>query len=357
MNDEETVALIAGGHSFGKAHGAHNPDDCVDVEPAGAAVEAQGTGWHNKCGTGHGADTVTSGLEGAWTSKPAEFTHDYMANLYGHDWEQTQSPGGATQWKPKDGAGEGVIPDAHDPSKSHAPMMFTTDLSMRQDSAYGVISKRFHENPEEFERAFAEAWFKLTHRDLGPSSRYIGPEVPAESFIWQDPVPAVDHPLVGDEHIAELKTKIQASGLTAPQLVRTAWASASTFRNSDMRGGANGAPIRFDAVQGWAIHDSEEINQVLGTLEGIRNDFASAANGVKISIADLLILAGASAIEQAGADSVPFAAGRTDASEDQTDPTSFAYLEPSADGFRNYHTGAALHRPADALIERQTCSG
>ena len=358
MNEEETVALIAGGHSFGKAHGAHNPDDCVDVEPAAEDVEAQGTGWHNKCGTGHGADTVTSGLEGAWTSEPAKWTHQYMANLYGHEWEKTESPAGATQWKPKNDGGAGVIPDAHDPEKSHAPMMFTTDLTMREDSGYGAISKRFHENPEEFERAFAEAWFKLTHRDLGPRSRYLGPEIPAESFIWQDPLPSADHPSVTDAQVAELKASVLASGLSTSELIRTAWASASTFRNSDMRGGANGARIRFDAVQSWAIHDSDEIEKVLTALDEIRADFnKTASDGVQISTADLVILAGAAALEQAGAESVPFAAGRTDASEEQTDPDSFGYLELSADGFRNYHSGAARLRSSDALIERADLLG
>jgi catalase-peroxidase len=358
MNDEETVALIAGGHTFGKAHGAHNPDDCVDVEPAGEDVEAQGTGWHNKCGTGHGADTVTSGLEGAWTSEPAKWTHQYMANLYGHEWEKTESPAGATQWKPKNDGGAGVIPDAHDPEKSHAPMMFTTDLTMREDSGYGAISKRFHENPEEFERAFAEAWFKLTHRDLGPRSRYLGPEIPAESFIWQDPLPSAEHPSVNDAQVTELKASVLASGLSTSELIRTAWASASTFRNSDMRGGANGARIRFDSVQSWDIHDSDEIEKVLAALDGIRADFnEAAADGVQISTADLVILAGAAALEQAGAVSVPFAAGRTDASEEQTDPDSFGYLELSADGFRNYHSGAARLRSSDALIERADLLG
>ena len=359
MNDEETVALIAGGHTLGKAHGAHNPADCVDVEPAGAAVEAQGTGWHNKCGTGHGADTVTSGLEGAWTSTPAQWNNQYLANLHGFDWEQSQSPAGATQWVPTEGGGEGMVPDAHDESKSHAPIMFTTDLSLRQDNNYGEISKRFMENPEEFNQAFAEAWFKLTHRDLGPRSRYLGPEIPEEVFTWQDPIPEVSHAAIDAADIAALKAQIQESDLGVSELVRAAWASASTYRSSDMRGGANGGRLRLDPQNTWEVNNAEELGRVLGVLEGIQTSFNEGSGDKQVSMADLIVLAGAAAIEKAGAGegAVSFSAGRADATAEHTDVTSFGYLEPSADGFRNYYSDRAYKRPSDALIDKAALLG
>ena len=352
MNDEETVALIAGGHTLGKAHGAHDPGKCVGVEPAAEGVEAQGTGWHNTCGSGAGADTVTSGLEGAWTSTPVSWSPQYLTNLHNFDWEQTQSPAGATQWKPTSGGGEGTVPDAHDSEKRHAPIMFTTDLSMREDPAYGAISKRFMENPAEFDQAFAEAWFKLTHRDMGPHARYIGPEVPEEVFSWQSPVPAVDHPLITASDAAILKSKIMASGLSVSALVRVAWASASTYRDTDMRGGANGARIRLAPQRGWSVNDPAEVSTVLSALEEIQSAFNTGTK--KVSLADLVVLGGAAAIEQA-ADSqavVAFSPGRTDASVEQTDAASIAYLEPKADGFRNHYTDDALRRPSDALIDK-----
>jgi len=357
MNDEETVALIAGGHTFGKAHGAHAPKDCVDVEPAAAGVERQGTGWYNKCGTGNGADTVTSGLEGAWTSAPVTWTNQYFANLHNFDWEKTKSPAGATQWKPKNGGGEGVIPDAHDASKRHAPMMFTTDLSLKEDRAYAAISKRFMENQSAFEEAFAKAWFKLTHRDLGPRTRYLGPEVPGQVFVWQDPLPALDHPIINDVDATRLKSEILASGLSVSELVRVAWASASTFRGTDMRGGANGARLRLAPQVGWEVNNPTEVAKVVKLLEGIQASFN--AKGKTVSLADLLVLGGAAAIEKAAEQGVkvPFVAGRVDATADQTDPISFAFLEPKADGFRNYYTDAALRRPAAELIEKADLLG
>jgi len=359
MNDEETVALIAGGHTFGKAHGAYSPKDCVDVEPAAAGVERQGTGWINKCGTGKGADTVTSGLEGAWTSAPAQWTNQYLANLHNFDWEKTKSPAGATQWKPKSGGGEGLVPDAHDAAKRHAPMMFTTDLSLKEDPAYAAISKRFMENQPEFERAFGEAWFKLTHRDLGPRARYLGPEVPAQVFTWQDPLPAADYAAINDADATRLKSDILASGLTVSELVRVAWASASTYRGTDMRGGANGARIRLAPQASWAVNDPAEVTKVVTALEGIQAAFNGAGKGKAVSVADLLVLGGAAAIEKAAGQGakVPFAAGRVDATADQTDPVSFAFLEPKADGFRNYYTDAALRRPAAELVEKADLLG
>ena len=360
MNDEETVALIAGGHTFGKAHGAHNPKDCVDVEPAAAGVERQGTGWISKCGTGKGADTVTSGLEGAWSAAPAQWTNQYLANLHNFEWEKTKSPAGATQWKPKNGGGEGLVPDAHDASKRHAPIMFTTDLSLKEDPAYAAISKRFMENQPEFERAFAEAWFKLTHRDLGPRARYLGPEVPEQLFMWQDPLPALDHAVITDADAARLKSDILASGLTVSELVRIAWASASTYRGTDMRGGANGARIRLAPQASWAVNDPAEVAKVVKALEGIQASFnGGAGQGKAVSVADLLMLGGSAAIEKAAGQGakVPFVAGRVDATADQTDPVSFAFLEPKADGFRNYYTDAALRRPAAELIEKADLLG
>ena len=360
MNDEETVALIAGGHTFGKAHGAHAPKDCVGVEPAAAGLESQGTGWHNKCGTGSGADTVTSGLEGAWTSAPVTWTNQYLTNLNTLDWEKTKSPAGATQWKPKAGAADGTVPDAHDASKRHAPMMFTTDLALKEDPAYAAISKRFMENQPEFEQAFAQAWFKLTHRDLGPRTRYLGPEVPDQLFTWQDPLPKLDHAAIDGADAARLKAEVLASGLSVSELVRVAWASASTFRGTDMRGGANGARLRLAPQVGWEVNDPAEVAKVVLELERIQTAFNSAAGkGKAVSLADLLVLGGAAAIEQAAGQGakVPFVAGRVDATVDQTDPVSFAFLEPKADGFRNYYTDAALRRPAGELVEKADLLG
>ena len=358
MNDEETVALIAGGHTFGKAHGARAPGDCVGAEPAAQGVASQGLGWMNSCGKGNAEDTVTSGLEGAWTAAPNQWTHQYLGNLMAFDWEKTKSPAGATQWKPTSPDADGVVPDAHVEGKRHAPMMFTTDLSLKEDERYREISLRFQQNPEQFERAFAEAWFKLTHRDMGPSSRYLGSEAPDAVFVWQDPIPDVDHPLVEAADIAALKSQVLASGLTVPQLVRTAWASASTYRDTDMRGGANGARLRLSPQKDWAANDPAELDSVLTTLEGVQAAFnASATGGKRISLADLIVLGGAAAIEEAaraaGTDiSVPFTPGRMDASQDQTDPTAFGYLEPEADGFRNYQGPDAQRSPADGLIEK-----
>jgi catalase-peroxidase len=349
MNDEETVALIAGGHTFGKAHGAADPGKYVGAEPEGAGIEEQGFGWSNNFGSGAGAHAITSGLEGAWTTNPVKWDNNYFENLLGHEWELTKSPAGAQQWAPKNGAAAGTVPDAHDRSKKHAPIMFTTDLALKLDPAYAKISKHFHEHPDEFADAFAKAWFKLTHRDMGPVSRYLGPLVPAEHQLWQDPVPAVNHELIGEQDIAALKAKILASGLSVSQLVTTAWASASTFRGSDKRGGANGARIRLAPQKDWEVNQPAELAKVLGTLEGIQKGF-----GKKVSLADLIVLGGCAAIEAAAghAVKVPFTPGRTDASQEQTDVHSFAVLEPIADGFRNYlrkgHEGFA----ADLLLDR-----
>ena len=355
MNDEETAALIAGGHSFGKTHGAHKPADCVGADPEAASLEEQGLGWKNKCGTGKGVDAVTSGLEGAWTASPAQFTHTFLTNLYGFEWELTESPAGAKQWTPKDGKGANLVPDAHDPNKRHAPMMLTTDLALREDPKYREITQRWLENPKEFEVAFAKAWFKLTHRDMGPRSRYLGSWLPDEQFTWQDPVPAVDHKLIGAADIARLKTAILSSGLTIPELVRTAWASAVTFRKTDMRGGANGARIRLAPQKDWAVNNPQELAKVLEQLEAIRGKFNSGAT--KVSLADLVVLGGAAAIEKAAASGgykvvVPFVPGRTDTSQEMTDVESFALLEPEADGFRNYLTAGYPRPPAEALVER-----
>ena len=358
MNDEETVALIAGGHTFGKTHGAGDPVKYVGREPAAAGIEEQGLGWKNKLGTGSGDDTITSGLEGAWTTTPTKWSNNFFENLFGFEWELSKSPAGAHQWKPKNGAGAGTVPDPHDPSKSHAPFMLTTDLSLREDPIYGPISKRFYENPEEFADAFARAWFKLTHRDMGPRSRYLGPEVPDEDLIWQDPVPAVTHELVDDKDIAALKARILASGLTVPQLVSTAWASASTFRGSDKRGGANGARIRLAPQKDWAVNNPPRLAKVLAALEGIQKEFNDAQTGGKrISLADLIVLAGCAGVEQAaknaGSDiTVPFTPGRADASQEETDIESFTYLEPEADGFRNYLKGRYTVKPEEMLVDR-----
>lgn len=338
MNDYETVALIAGGHTFGKTHGAGDASK-VGREPAAAPIEAMSMGWMNPHGTGKGGDTITSGLEGAWTTTPTQWSNNYFENLFGYEWELTKSPAGAQQWRPKGGAGAGLVPDAHDPNKSHAPFMLTTDIALREDPAYEKISRHFFENPEEFADAFARAWFKLMHRDMGPKCCYLGPEVPAEDLIWQDPVPAVDHDLINDHDVAELKKRVLASGLSVSQLVSTAWASASTFRGSDRRGGANGARIRLAPQNDWAVNNPTQLNEVLGVLEGVQKEFN--ASGKTVSLADLIVLAGCAGIEQASslagkAVSVPFTAGRTDANQDQTDAPSFDPLEPQADGFRNY---------------------
>ncbi|MCA0901221.1 catalase/peroxidase HPI [Microbulbifer agarilyticus] len=354
MNDEETVALIAGGHTFGKTHGAGDAA-LVGPEPEAAGLEEQGLGWHSSFGTGKGDDTITSGLEVIWTSTPTKWSSNYFWNLFGYDWELTKSPAGAHQWQPKHGAGANSVPDAHDSNKRHAPMMLTTDIALRADPDYEKISRRFYEHPDEFADAFARAWFKLTHRDLGPSARYLGPEVPDEALIWQDPVPMVDHTLVDDSDIAELKKKVLASGFSIGDLVSTAWASASTFRGSDRRGGANGARIRLAPQKDWAVNKPHTLAKVLAALESIQADFNSGASGGKqVSLADLIVLGGSAAIEKAAADaghpaSVPFAPGRTDATQEQTDENSFADLEPIADGFRNYLRGD-IEIPAEQLL-------
>ncbi|MEO6000414.1 MAG: catalase/peroxidase HPI [Chitinophagaceae bacterium] len=358
MNDEETVALIAGGHTFGKTHGAADPGQYIESEPAGAGLEEQSLGWKNTFGSGNGIYTITSGLEGAWTTTPTKWGNEYFNNLFGFEWELTKSPGGAHQWQPKDGAGAGTVPDAHDPSRSHAPFMLTTDLAMKADPAYEKISRRFHENPDEFADAFARAWFKLTHRDMGPIERYLGPEVPTEELLWQDPVPAVTHALVNDQDIAVLKEKILASGLPVSQLVSTAWASASTYRNSDKRGGTNGGRVRLAPQKDWAVNNPTQLSTVLTKLEGIKNDFNSAQSGpTKISIADLIVLAGNVGIEQAAKNAgqevtVPFTPGRADASQEQTDIESFEALELGADGFRNYLNPRHKSSAEDMLIDK-----
>jgi catalase-peroxidase len=358
MNDEETVALIAGGHTFGKAHGAYDPSKCVGADPASSDVTAQGFGWKSTCGSGKGADTVTSGLEGAWSANPIAWTTQYLDNLFAFEWEQTRSPGGAIQWVPTDKGAWNLVPDAHDPTKRHPPIMFTTDLSMKFDPEYRKISERFRKNPDQFADAFARAWFKLTHRDLGPRARYLGSQVPSEVLVWQDPIPAVNHALVDASDIAQLKSRIAALGLGTAELVRTAWASASTFRGTDMRGGTNGARVRLDPQNTWAVNDPAELAKVLKQLEGIQQEFNKTQKGSKrISMADLIVLGGAVAVEQAakraGVDvSVPFAPGRVDASQAQTDVASFRPLEPTADGFRNFYTAASYLSPAEALVDR-----
>jgi catalase-peroxidase len=358
MNDEETVALIAGGHTFGKAHGAHGPSKCVGAEPAAAGVEEQGFGWKNKCGTGKGADTVTSGLEGAWSANPIAWTTQYLDNLFTFEWEQARSPGGAIQWVPTDKGAWNLVPDAHDPTKRHPPIMFTTDLSMKFDPEYRKIAERFRKNPDQYADAFARAWFKLTHRDLGPRTRYLGSQVPSEVLVWQDPIPAVNHPLVDSGDIAQLKSRIAASGLGTAELVRTAWASASTFRGTDVRGGANGARVRLDPQNTWAVNDPAELAKVLKQLEGIQQDFNRAQKGgKKVSLADVIVLGGVVAIEQAakraGVDvTVPFTPGRMDALQAQTDVASFRPLEPTADGFRNFYGQGNYLSPAEALVDR-----
>ena len=357
MDDEETLALIAGGHTFGKAHGAHAPAKCVGGEPAAGSMEQQGLGWKNGCGAGNAGDTVTSGLEGAWTSSPAKFTTEYLTNLFAFDWVQTKSPAGATQWIPANGKAANLVPDAHDPSKRHAPIMFTTDLALRFDPAYRKIAMRFKDHPEEFTLAFSKAWFKLTHRDMGPRSRYIGSEVPREDLIWQDPIPRVDHALVDAKDLATLKSKILASGLTVPELVATAWASAGSFRATDMRGGSNGARLRLAPQKDWEVNNPRELAKVLQRLESIQSDFNRRQSKKKISLADLIVLGGSAAIEQAAQKAgvkvmVPFAPGRADASQAQTDVASFAFLEPAADGFRNYFRSGQRLSPAEMLVDR-----
>ena len=358
MNDEETVALIAGGHTFGKAHGAADPSKYVGPEPAGADIAEQSMGWKNTYGSGHGVNTITSGLEGAWTTTPTQWSNNYFDNLFGYEWELTKSPAGAHQWRPKGHSGDGLVPDAHDPSRRHAPMMLTTDLALRVDPIYGPISKKFHENPDAFADAFARAWFKLTHRDMGPRSRYLGPEVPAEELIWQDPVPAVNHPLVDEKDVEALKQSILDSGLSVSQLVSTAWASASTFRGSDKRGGANGARIRLAPQKDWEVNHPAELAKVLDVLAGIQKSFNDKqSNGKRISIADLIVLAGCAGVEKAAAAAghkvkVPFAPGRTDATQEQTDVESFAVLEPAADGFRNYLKAKHLASAEELLVDR-----
>ncbi len=358
MNDEETVALIAGGHTFGKAHGAAKPDDCIGVEPAAASIENQGLGWNNKCGSGNGADTITSGLEGAWSASPIAWSSQYLDNLYAFEWEQTKSPAGATQWIPKDGAASSLVPDAFDKSKRHAPIMFTTDVALKVDPAYREISQRFQKDPEQLRLAFAKAWFKLTHRDMGPKARYVGAEIPAETLLWQDPVPAVDYALINDRDVARLKAAILDTGLSVPELVRTAWSSAASFRGTDMRGGANGARIRLTPQKDWAANNPVELAKVLTALGKVQSDFNSKARGGKqVSMADVIVLGGAAAIEQAakagGYDvTVPFTPGRTDATQAQTDVASFGELEPVADGFRNYFNDASRVSPTSMLVDR-----
>ena len=355
MNDEETVALIAGGHTFGKAHGAAPPTGCVGPEPAAAGIEEQGLGWRNTCGTGNGADTISSGLEGAWTTTPTAWSMQYLGNLFAFEWEQTRSPAGAIQWIPKNSAASNLVPDAHDTTKRHAPIMFTTDLSLKFDPSYRAVSERFLADPAAFELAFAKAWFKLTHRDMGPRARYVGAEVPAEALIWQDPIPAVDHKLVNARDIAKLKSEILATGLTHSELIRTAWASAASFRGTDMRGGANGARIRLAPQKDWAANNPAELAKVLESLGDIQQGFNR--RNKQISIADLIVLGGAAAIEQAAKQAgqevkVPFIPGRMDATLAQTDVNSFAVLEPTADGFRNYFSNAPQRSPAAMLVDR-----
>ena len=358
MNDEETVALIAGGHTFGKAHGAHKPDKCIGKDPAAAGIEEQGLGWTSKCGKGNAEDTITSGLEGAWTFNPIAWTTQYLDNLFAFEWVQTKSPAGAIQWIPKDGQAANLVPDAHDKTKRHAPIMFTTDLALKEDPEFRKISLRFKEDPKEFELAFAKAWFKLTHRDMGPRSRYIGADAPKEDLIWQDPLPAVDHELINAGDIATLKSNILKSGLSTAELVRTAWASAASYRDTDMRGGANGARIRLAPQNAWNVNNPKETAKVLKRLEKIQTDFNKAQRGdKKVSLADVIVLGGVAAVEQAakkgGYDiDVPFTPGRVDATQAQTDVESFAVLEPTADGFRNYFAKSNSESPAEMLVDR-----
>lgn len=358
MNDEETVALIAGGHTFGKAHGARKPDNCVGKDPGGAGLEEQGFGWKNKCGKGNAEDTISSGLEGAWSSRPTQWTMEYLTWLYTFDWETTKSPAGHIQWIPAKGQAAHLVPDAHIKGKRHAPIMFTTDIALKEDPAYGKISKRFLENPEEFEKAFAKAWFKLTHRDMGPRARYLGDDVPKEALIWQDPVPVLDHPVINKSEITNLKKQILATGLSTADLVETAWASAANFRITDMRGGANGARIQLAPQKDWAVNDPKNLAKVLKKLKSVQKKFnKSLKGGKKVSLADVIVLGGAAAIEKAAKKAsinvtVPFKPGRTDATQKTTDAQSFAVLEPKADGFRNYYSKEAGVSPTEALVDR-----
>ncbi|MEZ5737073.1 MAG: catalase/peroxidase HPI [Novosphingobium sp.] len=358
MNDEETVALIAGGHTFGKSHGAHKPEECVGADPTGTSVDQQGLGWANKCGKGNAEDTVSSGLEGAWSANPIAFTTQYFDNLFGFEWVKTKSPAGATQWAPADPNAANMVPDAHVEGKRHPPMMFTTDLALKEDPGFRKISKRFHDDPNEFAKAFARAWFKLTHRDMGPSARYLGSDVPQETYSWQDPLPDADYTAIDAQDAAQLKSKILAAGVPGRELVKAAWASASTFRGTDMRGGANGARLRLDPAKGWAVNDPAELAKVLSKLEGVQKNFnRSASGGKQVSLADLIVLGGNTAIEQAakkaGYDvTVPFAPGRVDATQEQTDVASYEYLRPRADGFRNYYGADSDLSPAEMLIDK-----
>jgi catalase-peroxidase len=358
MNDEETVALIAGGHTFGKAHGAADPGHYVGPEPEGASLEAQGLGWRNSFGSGNGDNTITSGLEGAWTTNPIKWDNNYLENLFSYEWEQVKSPAGATQWAPKNGAGAGTVVDAHDPAKKHAPIMFTTDIALKVDPIYAPIAKHFHEDHDALADAFARAWFKLTHRDMGPIARYLGPEVPAEPLLWQDPVPAPTHPMINEEDIKTLKSKLLTSGLSISQLITTAWASAATFRGTDKRGGANGARLRLAPQKDWQVNEPAKLASALKVFAEVQQAFNSAQSGGRlVSLADLIVLGGCAAIEQAAKQAghdvkVPFAPGRTDASEDQTDAHSFAVLEPTADGFRNYLQAGHRQSAPELLLEK-----
>jgi catalase-peroxidase len=357
MNDEETVALIAGGHTFGKAHGAKSPEGCVGKDPAAAGLEEQGFGWTNRCGSGKGADTITSGLEGAWTVTPTAWSMNYLQNLFSFEWVKTKSPAGATQWVPKNAHEVKFVPDAHDPDKRHAPIMFTTDLALKFDPEYKKIARRFLDNPKAFDLAFAKAWFKLTHRDMGPRTRYLGPDVPEEALIWQDPVPVADYDLIDSSDIESLKAKISESGLSVSELVRTAWSSAASFRGTDMRGGANGARVRLAPQRDWPVNSPEELAKVLDKLKAIQQQFNAISDSKRVSLADLIVLGGAAAIEKAAKKAgheitVPFIPGRTDASKEQTDVSSFAVLEPTADGFRNYFDQDNIHSPTEMLVER-----
>ena len=357
MNDEETAALIVGGHTFGKAHGAHKPAGCVGADPEAASIEAQGLGWQSKCASGKGVDTVTSGLEGAWTIAPTQWTHNFLQNLYSFEWQLTTSPAGAKQWTPKDAAAASLVPDAHVANKRHAPMMLTTDLALKEDPAYRKITQRWRDNPQEFEAAFARAWFKLTHRDMGPASRYVGSLVPRETFAWQDPVPAATYQQIDGRDVAKLKAMILSAGLTTPDLVRTAWASAASYRDTDKRGGANGARIRLTPQKDWAANDPQELARVLGVLERVQKEFNAKAGKKQVSLADVIVLGGTAAIEKAARDAgyrvaMPFTPGRTDATQEMTDASSFEVLEPQADGFRNYLKLGHERPPAEALIER-----
>ena len=358
MNDEETVALIAGGHTFGKTHGAADPSKYVGMEPAGAGIEEQSMGWHNTFGKGNAEDTITSGLEGAWTTTPTQWSNNYFENLFGYEWELTKSPAGAWQWKPKDGAGEGLVPDAHDPSRKHAPFMLTTDLSLRMDPAYEKISRRFYENPDEFADVFARAWFKLTHRDMGPKAYYLGPEVPQEELLWQDPIPAVTHELIDANDINSLKNQLMNAGISVSDLVFTAWASASTYRGSDKRGGSNGGRLRLAPMKDWKVNSPARIEKVLATIEDIQTSFNSSQTGNKrVSVADLIVLGGCAAVEKAAKDAgfdaeVPFTPGRADASQEQTDVESFSWLEPAADGFRNYFNPKHVTTAEEMLVDK-----